>query len=129
MERLTKQRVAVYENVCSRYDHPTAYDIFSSVRENIPNVSLTTVYRNLNNLADEGLILRLTVPGMPDRFDKTVTPHFHILCECCGGFKDLDDSGLFEKVRLHLLNQEDFALDCLDVVYKGKCKQCRNKII
>ena len=55
--RYSMQREIVLENVLSRKDHPTAEMIYEDVRETIPNISLGTVYRNLNLLSDEGKIL------------------------------------------------------------------------
>lgn len=63
--------------------------IYERVAAEMPNVSLTTVYRNLNRLTADGKIRRITIPNEPDRFDKTVYDHYHIACEVCGFFGDV----------------------------------------
>ena len=57
-QRYSRQREAILENLKNRYDHPTAMELYLSVREDIPNLSLGTLYRNLTLLRDSGKILR-----------------------------------------------------------------------
>ena len=83
-ERMTGQRRLILEEVLKACDHPTAAQIYERVAASMPNVSLTTVYRNLNRLTADGRIRRITIPNEPDRFDKTVYDHYHIKCEVCG---------------------------------------------
>ncbi|MBQ4267067.1 MAG: transcriptional repressor, partial [Clostridia bacterium] len=67
-QRNSKQRDAVYADLISRYDHPTADEVYFSVKKDLPNISLATVYRNLKLLESEGLILRITTDDS-DRYD------------------------------------------------------------
>ena len=80
----SKQRDAVLENLQSRYDHPTAEDVFLAVREVIPSISLATVYRNLKLLESEGIILKIPT-GDSDRFDGHTHGHYHLTCLNCRG--------------------------------------------
>ena len=57
IERKSKQRDAIISELCSRYDHPTAMELYLSVREVIPNLSLGTLYRNLSQLEENGMVL------------------------------------------------------------------------
>lgn len=94
MIKHSKQRDAILEYLHSTTSHPTADTVYENVREKLPNISLGTVYRNLNMLADSGEILRLSCGGASDRYDGTVTPHYHFLCRQCGNVSDLAMSGL-----------------------------------
>ena len=67
--KYSRQRQAIIDYLCSTKEHPTAETVYTNVRIQYPNVSLGTVYRNLNLLADEGEILRLTCGDGSDRFD------------------------------------------------------------
>ena len=58
MQRHSKQRDAVLANLCSRCDHPTAEDIYFSLKSSMPALSLATVYRNLAALESAGKIIR-----------------------------------------------------------------------
>lgn len=59
MAKYSRQRELIKRNMLSRYDHPTADAVYTSIREEIPNISLGTVYRNLRLLVDQGEILSL----------------------------------------------------------------------
>ena len=98
-ERMTGQRRLILEAVLRADDHPTAMQIYERVAAEMPNVSLTTVYRNLNRLTADGKIRRITIPNEPDRFDKTVYDHYHIACEVCGFFGDVTSVQLDPKAR------------------------------
>ena len=65
----TKQRQLILEAVRATNSHPTADELFQMIRRKLPTISLATVYRNLNFLSDIGEIRKLSMPGMPDRFD------------------------------------------------------------
>ena len=87
-ERKSKQRDAIINNLKSRYDHPTAMELYLSVREEIPNLSLGTLYRNLSQLEENGLVLRIS-DGTTDRFDGNINPHAHFKCTHCDKVYDL----------------------------------------
>lgn len=87
-ERKSKQRDAIINNLKSRYDHPTAMELYLSVREEIPNLSLGTLYRNLSQLEENGFVLRIP-DGATDRFDGNVNPHAHFKCTHCEKVYDL----------------------------------------
>ena len=65
------QREVILEYLKTRTDHPTADKVYAAVRETIPNISLGTVYRNLSQLSDNGMILRITCDTKEYHFDAT----------------------------------------------------------
>ena len=79
----------IFDYVVNSHVHPTAQDVFDAIRVEMPNISLATVYRNLNELADAGEIMRIAVPGRPDRFDQLFEPHDHLVCLACGCIVDI----------------------------------------
>lgn len=85
----TKQRTLIYETVQESKAHPTADDVFRAVRQKMPNISLGTVYRNLNVLSELGKIRKISVPGQPDCFDRQGNWHDHLICEKCGKIIDV----------------------------------------
>lgn len=94
MTKHSKQRDAILDYLHSTTSHPTADTVYENVREIIPNISLGTVYRNLNMLAESGEILRLSCGGTSDRYDGTSAPHYHFLCKECSSVSDLEMDGL-----------------------------------
>jgi Fur family ferric uptake transcriptional regulator len=87
---MTKQRQIILEELCSVITHPTAEDIYGMVRKRLPNVSLGTVYRNLETLSEAGVIQKLDVGGTKKRFDGNITTHSHLRCKECGRVDDVD---------------------------------------
>ena len=96
IQRYSKQRETLLQYLRSVTCHPTAETVYLQVRKEIPNISLGTVYRNLNQLAEEGTILRLTANNGADYYDGFIQPHLHILCTRCG---KIDDGILRRVVR------------------------------
>lgn len=87
--RNSKQRDAVLRNLGERYDHPTAEDVYLSLKKEMPSISLATVYRNLKLLESEGLILKITTDDS-DRFDGHIHEHYHFTCNSCRRVLDLE---------------------------------------
>lgn len=85
----SKQRDLIKNFLMGRKDHPTADIIYMNVRQQLPNISLGTVYRNLTLLADIGEIQRLRVGDGVDHFDADISPHYHFVCTECGNVVDL----------------------------------------
>lgn len=86
----SKQRDMIKSFLMGRKDHPTADVIYMNVRQQNPNISLGTVYRNLTLLADIGEIQRLRLGDGVDHFDADISPHYHFVCSDCGSVIDLE---------------------------------------
>jgi Fur family peroxide stress response transcriptional regulator len=89
-QNFSRQRKAVLDTVCATREHPTAEMVYSALKEENPKISLATVYRNLNLLADTGDILKLSIPGRCDRFDGFTKEHLHLYCVSCGKIEDIE---------------------------------------
>ena len=87
--KYSRQREAIKNFLMTRRDHPTADVVYSSVRNEFPNISLGTVYRNLNLLEEMGQLRRIHTGIGGDRFDAVITAHPHLICTRCGGVFDL----------------------------------------
>lgn len=86
---ITKQRQHILEIIQEHPEHYTAEDIYIKVVEQIPNIGVGTVYRNLNILADQGIIKRIFIPNEPVRYDRNNEQHDHIVCVKCGKIEDI----------------------------------------
>ena len=120
----SRQRQAIIDYLCSTTEHPTAETVYSHVREQYPKVSLATVYRNLNLLAEEGEVLRLTCGDGSDRFDGNAAPHYHFLCKGCGRVIDLP---LEPMDHINILAGAGFKgkIEGHTVLFHGKCTHCK----
>ena len=124
-QRYSKQRELVLKTVMDNLIHPTAQEIYNMTREKDPTISMGTVYRNLNLLAEQGKILRIKVPGGADRYDGTIAPHNHAVCTRCGMVMDYDYS--FDDLNRSLLEKSGFKCEELNITVRGTCKNCLTK--
>ena len=85
--RNTVQRQKILDHLMSVKSHPNAKQVHSAVLKDVPNITLATVYRNLNIMADNGEILRLEING-EYRFDADIGKHQHCVCTECGKIAD-----------------------------------------
>ncbi|HKM35742.1 MAG TPA: transcriptional repressor [Lachnospiraceae bacterium] len=88
--KYSRQREEIKHYLSSRKDHPTADSVYMAIRQQISNISLGTVYRNLTMLADTGEILRIRVGDGVDHYDYDTSPHYHFVCKECGAVTDLN---------------------------------------
>ena len=87
--KYSRQRELIRETVNQAAGHPTADAVYQLVRQKEPTISLATVYRNLNQLAENHMIRRVVVPGDSDHFDRTLEYHEHMICTGCGSVVDV----------------------------------------
>ncbi len=90
LRRMTKQRRIILEELKKVTCHPTAEDLHHLVRRRLPKISIATVYRNLEILSAEGIVLKMDLAGTQRRFDGTTENHYHIRCIECGRVDDID---------------------------------------
>lgn len=120
----TKQRELILEAVMQSMAHPTADELFHDIRPKLPTISLATVYRNLNLLAEDGRIRKISMPGMPDRFDWRTAPHDHFLCRCCGRVYDFT---LSQPLEEQISAASDMQVESYSLVARGLCRDCLRK--
>lgn len=123
--RFTAQRAAVYRVLGSTDTHPTADEIFTCVRERIPDISLATVYKALEALVSCGLAQKLTGGEGPARFDSRTDRHPHVRCLSCGRIADLESRDLSSRMD-ELASSTDFEVVDVRLELLGHCAHCRN---
>ncbi len=123
VRRNSKQRQLILETVKGLCTHPTAEEIFLLVREQNPNISLGTVYRNLNLLSEMGEILKLDLGVGSEHFDGCNQEHGHLVCTCCGAIEDLP-CNLSESIRSLMETKLNRHMDTIYLTVTGLCKNC-----
>lgn len=119
----SRQREMIKDFLITRKDHPTADVVYMNVRQQNPNISLGTVYRNLTLLADIGEIQRLRVGDGVDHFDADTSPHYHFVCTECGSVIDLEMESIDSIVDLAGANFDGQIAGHVTYFY-GTCKNC-----
>ena len=121
-KRYSRQRELIYEALRQTEQHPTAEMIYQWLKPANPSLSLGTVYRNLNLLADEGAIRRMVFPV--ERYDAKTMPHPHFCCDQCGAVYDLHLPYDAELDRQALL-ASGHDVTGHEVVFHGICTKCK----
>ena len=124
--KYSRQRESIKEFLASTTEHPTADTVYLHVREEFPRISLGTVYRNLNLLADTEEIVKITTPDGGDRFDGTTSPHYHVLCTECGKVIDLDMEHL-DSINKMAEENFDGVISSHTALFYGTCNECLKK--
>ncbi len=94
LQRNTRQRQVILEELQKLTSHPTAAALYAIVRRRLPKISLGTVYRNLELLARLKRIQKLDFAGVEARFDGNVQRHDHLRCMRCGRVDDVSAAPL-----------------------------------
>jgi len=124
--RMTKQRQVILEELRAVTSHPTADDMYDMVRRRLPNVSLGTVYRNLEILAESGVVQKIDIGGTKKRFDGNVAIHYHLRCEVCGRVDDVHlDPGVDLEEMAAMLTDYTILRHRLEFI--GVCPGCQQK--
>lgn len=119
---MTKYKEKILEIVEASRSHLTAEQVFAQLRKTYPQVVLATVYNNLNRLWEEERIRKVSVEGMPDRYDR-IARHDHLVCKVCGKLLDVD----LEDMTSMLEKQVGIPILAYDLKLVYLCEECRRK--
>lgn len=126
--KYSRQRECIKHFLATTKEHPTADNVYLHVKREFPNISLGTVYRNLNLLIDLGEAIRITLPNSADRFDGHVEPHNHFYCTKCKKVLDLE----LDAKEIYAINQAaaadfDGIIESSNTFFYGLCGDCAKK--
>ncbi|MDR2551525.1 MAG: transcriptional repressor [Desulfobulbus sp.] len=124
--RLTTQRQIILEELSKVKTHPTASELYDMVRRRLPRIGLGTVYRNLELMAEHGMILKIEVGGTQKRFDATTDNHYHIRCSICGKVDDIDVPVIHELVA-QATESSAYLIMGHHVEFTGICGNCQKQ--
>lgn len=123
MERHTQQRRAILQVLSQPERHFTAAEIHVEVKKLLPKISLATVYRNLSELVELGMIEPIMGTN-PTRYEGVKDGHIHMICDHCGQILDLH---LQENPIQHHLIQQYGRLRTYELTLRGTCNSCLQK--
>ena len=122
--RMTKQKQLILDILRGTKSHPTADWVYEQARKVIPEISLGTVYRNLNVLKENKEIMELNYGSTFSRFDGNSENHYHFVCENCGRVDDVDLPPQEEVNRLVTkVHGGEVAYHRLE--FYGTCAECQ----
>jgi len=125
-QRNTRQRQVILDELRGLTSHPTAADLYKIVRQRLPRISLGTVYRNLELLAQMNLVRKLKISGSEARYDGNPTPHSHVRCIRCDRVGDLEEVA-YDPGRSFPREMGGYTVFGCLVEFFGLCPACRKK--
>lgn len=119
----SRQRELILKTLQNTDTHPTASWVYDELKKEFSNLSMGTVYRNINILIDQNLVTKIEAGSSFDRFDANVSPHYHFICRECSSVYDIAypilpdfdqqvDEATDHKIEEHRIN------------FYGRCKFC-----
>ena len=124
MAKQFKKRNAILQCLRSTDAHPSAEMVHQMLRESYPDISLATVYRNLNLFKEQGLISSVCSVHGTERFDAETTPHVHFVCDCCDRVLDLAQITIPEALT-HQVDSTGCRVSGCSLTFTGTCRECR----
>ena len=122
-----RKRNAIYDCLCQSKAHPSAETIYTQLKTEIPDLSLGTVYRNLNLFKEQGLITAVATVNGVERYDPDTTPHVHFICNTCNTVAHLERLETPEM----LTAKAEAAIGCkvgqCQLYFTGQCRTCFNQ--
>lgn len=120
--KVTPQRQCIFRALHGSGMHPTAETVHARVVEEMPTVSLRTVYQTLKELVDMGEIHQLDLGTGSSRFDPNVGAHHHLVCSRCGKVRDLEVA--FPAVEVPAGADLGYEISAVEIVFRGRCPDC-----
>lgn len=120
----SKQREIILNTLKENVVHPTAEYLYAKIQEKDPKISLATLYRNLNQLTENGIIKKIDGLETSSHYDHNTHEHYHFICTKCRRVFDIDAEVAPELIR-RTEEKTDFLIENHDIVFSGICKDCR----
>jgi Fur family peroxide stress response transcriptional regulator len=122
--KVTPQRLAIYAQLLGSEDHPSPESLYQSVKDDLPKLSLATVYKTLDALEFAGLISQLTITNESKRYDANLDSHHHLICTKCRRVIDFTDESMSAKMQDIAYG---FRPQEIKVQILGVCASCHNE--
>lgn len=124
----SRQREIIYDQVMNYPTHPTVEEVYNALKPDNPNLSLGTVYRNLNQLSEAGMLMKIPIADGSDRFDGRTDCHYHMICEKCGRVFDIELDCL-DEIPQTVMRENGHRITRVTLNLKGVCAGCLSKEI
>lgn len=122
----SRQREIIYDQVMNYPTHPTVEEVYNALKPDNPNLSLGTVYRNLNQLSEAGMLMKIPIADGSDRFDGRTDCHYHMICDKCGRVFDIELDCL-DEIPQTVMRENGHRITRVTLNLKGVCAGCLSK--
>lgn len=119
----SSKREAIFKTIANTKCHPSAAWVYEQLKDEIPNLSLGTVYRNIALFKEQGKIITVANVNGEERIDADTSDHSHFVCECCHKVYDLF-CGELSPLEIEL-KKSGFEITRKNIVFHGICRECK----
>ena len=126
-QNYSRKREAILDALRGTTVHPTAEWVYQKLKPDYPDLSLGTVYRNLSQFKQDGVIISVGVVNGQERFDGNVAPHTHFVCSGCGAVLDIPGEYIGKQSAAEIAEKYHLQVDSGEVLFHGLCSQCLEK--
>ncbi len=127
MNNYSKQREIILNVLKQNPIHPTAEQVYQLVIKTHPNISKSTVYRNINLLAENGVIKKIAMASGPEKFDYMHKPHQHFVCTKCSCIHDIEYNFDIEEITKNIQQQIGSEITINEISLSGICEKCKSE--
>lgn len=120
----SKHRDAILMLLKSVKSHPTAEWVYTELKKDNQNISVATVYRNLNQLYSVGEVIKIDVGDGVEHYDATTCEHCHFICQKCRDIKDIEVP-VSQKLNEEAERHNDILVTKNSLVFYGLCSKCK----
>ena len=116
------QRLFILKSLDER-GHATIDEVFEDLKKTNPSISLSAVYRNINEMAKSNMVSEIAIPKQKNRYEITKGLHSHLLCRECGKIIDVDVD-MYETIK-KIENRYDCHINDQDIIFDILCAECK----
>ena len=122
--KVTPQRIAILKEIDAS-GHIDIEKLYEILRERFPSISLATIYKNVNQMNELGILEVIKVPNHKLQYEISKEPHIHLACDSCGSVMDMNKC--IDELMNSAESESGYRLNHSSVVLNGLCPDCQNK--
>lgn len=126
-QNYSRKREAILSALRGTTVHPTAEWVYQKLKPDYPDLSLGTVYRNLSQFKQDGIIISVGVVNGQERYDGNIQPHTHFVCSGCGAVLDIPGEYIGRGSAAEISEKFNLQVDSGEVLFHGICTDCLEK--
>lgn len=126
-QNFSAKRQAILEVIRSTKCHPTAEWVHQKLKAQYPNISLGTIYRNIAQFKEDGLIISVGIVNGHERFDAYTASHGHFICKKCGCVLDIMNDYVTPEILSSAVKDINAVIESHELTFYGCCPQCSDK--
>ncbi|WP_195985727.1 transcriptional repressor [Clostridium sp. D33t1_170424_F3] len=123
-QNFSRKREAILAAIRGTKVHPTAEWVYQQLKPAYPDLSLGTVYRNISQFKNDGVIISVGVVNGQERFDGDLKPHTHFICTSCGAVIDIPGEFISQRVNKQVAQEHGLQVESNEVIFRGTCSEC-----